>query len=409
MSEIFILGGAQTDFGRSWTRDDQSLFDLFASAINSGLENAQLEAKDIEVGHVGNFVAELFTGQGMLGGFFGHVHPDFAGMPASRHEGACASGSLAMLAAMRDIESGHYDLACVAGVELMRNVHGDMAANNLGAACWVGREATDVRYVWPAMFSDLAEEYDKRYGLKHEHLGEIARINFANGKRNPNAQTRNWTFNDNSFSQNDQENPVVEGWMRRHDCSQITDGAAVVFLASAEKAKQYAKERGISLDSIPRILGWGHSTAPMLQQTKIQASQNQDYVFPWTRKAITDAYRRAGIAGPDELDAIELHDCFTITEYMAIEHFGITAPGEAWKAIESGVVDFNGRLPINPSGGLIGQGHPVGATGIRMVLDAWRQTTDQAGDMQVAGAKKVGTYNVGGSATTNVSFVVGVD
>ncbi|WP_372783347.1 acetyl-CoA acetyltransferase [Litorivivens sp.] len=409
MSEVFILGGAQTDFGRNWTRDDKTLFDLFATAVNSGLDACQLEAREVQVGHVGNFVAELFTGQGMLGGFFGHVHPDFAGMPASRHEGACASGSLAMLAAMRDIESGHYDLACVAGVELMRNVHGDTAAANLGAACWVGREATQVKYVWPAMFSDLAEEYDHRYGLKHEHLGEIARINFSNAKRNPNAQTRNWAFTGNSFSQDDRDNPVVEGWMRRQDCSQITDGAAVVFLASAEKAKAYADKRGISLDSLPRILGWGHTTAPMLQQTKIEASRDQEYVFPWTRKAITDAYQRAGIAGPEALDAIELHDCFTITEYMAIEHFGITAPGEGWKAVEEGVVAFDGRLPINPSGGLIGQGHPVGATGIRMVLDAWRQTTGNAGDMQIAGAKKVATYNVGGSATTNVSFVVGVD
>ena len=314
-----------------------------------------------------------------------------------------------MLAAMRDIESGHYDLACVAGIELMRNVHGDIAANNLGAACWVGREATQAKYVWPAMFSDLAEEYDRRYGLKHEHLGEIARINFSNAKRNPNAQTRNWTFSENSFTRDDRENPVVEGWMRRQDCSQITDGAAVVFLASAEKAREYADKRGISLDSIPRILGWGHSTAPMLQQTKIEASQHQDYVYPWTRKTITDAYQRAGIAGPEALDAIELHDCFTITEYMAIEHFGITAPGEAWKAVEEGTIAFDGKLPINPSGGLIGQGHPVGATGIRMVLDAWRQTTGNAGDMQIGGAKKVATYNVGGSATTNVSFVVGMD
>ena len=130
MSDVYILGGAQTDFGRNWTREDQTLFDLFSSAVNSGLEACQLEAREVQVGHVGNFVAELFTGQGMIGGFFGHVHPDFAGMPASRHEGACASGSLAMLAAMRDIESGHYDLACVAGIELMRNVHGDIAANN---------------------------------------------------------------------------------------------------------------------------------------------------------------------------------------------------------------------------------------------------------------------------------------
>lgn len=409
MSEVFILGGAQTDFARNLSREGKDLFELFSETVNAGLEACSLQAKDIEVGHVGNFIGELLSGQGMLGGFFGHVHPDFAGMPAARHEGACASGSLAILAAQADILSGNYDLACVTGIEYMRHLPVPVSANHLGAAAWVGREAVGVDFVWPAMFSDLAEEYDRRYGLKYEHLAEISRINFSNAKRNPNAQTRSWQFGEQAFSQNDEENPVVEGWMRRHDCSQVSDGAAVIFLASAERAAEYARQRGISLDSIPRIKGWGHSTAPLLQATKLEQSRNQDYVFPATRKAITDAYRRAGISGPEQLDAIETHDCFTITEYMAIEHFGIAAPGEAWKAIEEGVIDFKGRLPINPSGGLMGQGHPVGATGVRMMLDAWRQSTGQAGDMQVEGAKTIGTYNVGGSGTTNVSFVVGVD
>ena len=110
----------------------------------------------------------------------------------------------------------------------------------------------------------------------------------------------------------------------------------------------------------------------------------------------------------NELDAIETHDCFSITEYMAIEHFGISPPGQAWKAIEEGVVAFDGTLPVNPSGGLIGLGHPVGATGVRMVLDAAKQCTGTAGDYQVPGAKTVATFNVGGSGTTNCSFVVGM-
>jgi len=127
--KIYILGGAQTDFSENWSRANKSLFDLFSNAVLAGLENANLAPKDIDVGHVGNFVAELFTGQGMLGGYFGHVHPDFSGMPSSRHEG------------MSDIESGRYETACVVGVELMRNVPGAIAAKNLGAAAWVGREA----------------------------------------------------------------------------------------------------------------------------------------------------------------------------------------------------------------------------------------------------------------------------
>ncbi|MFK7918566.1 MAG: acetyl-CoA acetyltransferase [Ilumatobacter sp.] len=403
---VYILGGSQTDFARNWSRQDLSLFDLFTEAVTGALDDASLDARDIEVGHVGNFVAELFTGQGMLGGYFGHVHPDFAGMPASRHEGACASGSLAAMAAMADIQSGRYDVACVAGVEYMRNVKGIEAGQHLGAAVWVGEEATDADYIWPRMFSELAVEYDRRYGLDHQHLMGIAETNFANAKRNPNAQTRAWEFTADSFAADDQTNPVVDGWMRRQDCSQITDGAAVVILASATRAAEYAAGRGIDLDSLPKIDGWGHTTAPMLLETKLQHSADDPYVFPWVRKAITDAYVRAGITGPEQLDAIETHDCFTINEYMAIDHFGITAPGEAWKAIEDGRIAADGAIPINASGGLMGVGHPVGATGVRMLLDASKQVTDQAGEYQVDGAKRVATYNVGGSATTNCSFVV---
>ena len=408
MQDIYIIGGYQTDFATHWARENRTIFDLFAETVQGGLTKTKLNPSDLEVGHIGNFVGELFTGQGQLGGFFGHVDPALAGMPATRHEGACASGSLALLAAMSDLESGRYSLACVVGIEFMRNVPGHIAADHLGAASFKGQEAEDASYVWPAMFSDLAQEYDHRYGLSYDHLMAISQKNFTNAKRNLNAQTKSWTFSDDSFTANDEANPVVEGWMRRQDCAQITDGAAVVFLATAERAKTYATKNGVALDSFAKIRGWGHTTAPMKLQTKITDSKNGDYIFPWTRKAITDAYARAGISGVNELDAIETHDCFSITEYMAIEHFGISPPGQAWKAIEEGVVAFDGTLPVNPSGGLIGLGHPVGATGVRMVLDAAKQCTGTAGDYQVPGAKTVATFNVGGSGTTNCSFVVGM-
>ena len=406
--KIYMLGGAQTDFAENWSRSNKSMFDLFSDGVLAALANTRLEPKDIGVGHVGNFVGELFTGQGMLGGYFGHVHPDFSGMPASRHEGACASGSLAVLAAMADLESRRYEMACVAGIELMRNVPGEVAAEYLGAAAWVGREALGAKYVWPAMFSELCDVYEERYGLEYAHLAEISKINFGNARNNPNAQTRKWQFTAESFMQDDEANPVIEGRMRKQDCGQVTDGAAVLILASEQKAAEYARERGLALEALPYIKGWGHRTAPMMLDTKLKESCDGGYVLPSTRGAITDAYARAGIAGPEDLDAIETHDCFSITEYMAIEHFGLTAPGEAWQAVESGRIAMDGDLPINPSGGLIGQGHPVGATGVRMLLDAACQATGQAGDMQVAGAKTIATYNVGGSGTTNVSFIVGV-
>jgi acetyl-CoA C-acetyltransferase len=382
--------------------------DEFAEVVGEGLAATGLEPKDIDTGHVGNFVGDLFAGQGLLGGFFGLVHPDFNGMPTSRHEAACASGSVAILAATAEIEAGRYGTACVVGLEMMRNVSGQRAAENLGAAAWIGHEFQDATYLWPRAFSDLGEEYDRRYGLKYEHLMRIAEINFANGRKNPNAQTRSWKFTQESFTQSDEANPVVEGMIRKNDCGQVTDGSAVVFLASEERARDYAKKRGIPLESLPQIKGWGHRSAPISYARKVQDSAGQPYVFPQVKRAIDDARARAGIADVAQIDAVETHDCFTTTEYMAIEHLGLTAPGEAWKAIEDGSIEIGGRLPINPSGGLIGVGHPVGATGVRMALDAFKQVTGRAGENQVEGAKTVQTLNIGGSTTTTVSLVVGL-
>jgi len=404
----YILGGWQTDFSANWTRQGLELADVFADVVRHGLDATGLEPKDIECGHVGNFVADLFAGQGLLGGFFGLVHPDFDGMPTARHEAACASGSVAILAAAAEIEAGRYDLACVVGIEQMRNVSGQQAAQNLGAAAWAGHEYLDAKFPWPRAFSDLAEEYERRYGLDPAHVLRISEINFANGRRNPNAQTRQWSFPENSFTEDDALNPVVEGRTRKLDCGQVTDGAAVIFLASPRRAAEWAKARGQRLEDLAQIRGWGHRSAPIPYADKIRASQGQPYVFPQVRRAVEDARRRAGITDLSQVHVVETHDCFAMTEYMAIDHLGLTAPGEAWKAVEDGTIEMGGRLPINPSGGLIGLGHPVGATGVRMALDAMKQVTGQAGDYQVEGARTCQTLNIGGSTTTTVSLVVGV-
>ncbi len=402
----YILGGWQSDFGANWDRRGFEIADAFAEVVNEGLAATRLDASEIDSGHVGNFAGDLFAGQGLLGGFFGMVDPAFDGLPTARHEAACASGSVAILAATAEIEAGRYDLACVVGIEQMRNVPGQKAAENLGAAAWNGHEFADAKFLWPRAFSDLADEYDRRYGLKYDHLMRIAEVNFGNAKRNPNSQTRSWKFTPESFTANDDANPVVEGRTRKMDCGQVTDGTAVVFLASPKRAAAYAAKRGISLDSLPRISGWGHRSAPISYAQKIRNSRDAEYVFPQVRRAIVDARARAGVTDIAAIDAVETHDCFTATEYMAIDHLGLTAPGESWKAIEAGDIEIGGKLPINPSGGLIGTGHPVGATGIRMALDAYKQVTGTAGDYQVEGARRVQTLNIGGSTTTTVSFIV---
>jgi len=388
-AQVYVLGGTQTDFAENWAAGGKGVYDLLESATNGALESAGIPAADIDVGHVANFVSDLFCGQAHLGGMVATIDPAFASLPISRHEAACASGSVAVLAGMADIEASRYDTALVVGVELMRNVSGQEAAEHLGAAAWVGREATDATFPWPYLFSQIADVYADRYGLDYPHLARIAEINLANAKRNPNAQTRTWSYGPSSFTEDDELNPVIEGRLRKQDCGRITDGAAAVVLASARYAAEHARRRGISLDD------------------KLQLGAESPYVFPHLRSAIEDAYRRADITGPDDLDAIETHDCFTITEYSAIEHFGITEPGKAWQAVEEGVIDADGRLPVNASGGLIGLGHPVGATGVRMLLDASKQVAGEAGDYQVGGARTVATLNIGGSCTTVVSLIVG--
>lgn len=405
---VFILGGHQSDFAANWAREGRELYDALEAVVLRGLEAARIEPQAVEVAHVGNFAAELFCRQGHLGGLVAQAHPALAGVPASRHEAACASGGVALLAAAADIEAGRYGTALVVGIEQMRNVPGETAAQHIGApAMWSGHECPGERFPWPHLFSRLADEYDERYGLERAHLARIAQINFENARRNPNAQTRRWTLDERSFAEDDAANPPVSGRIRKHDCGQITDGAAAVVLASAERAGEYARRHGIALEALPRILGWGHRTAPITYERKIAASRGSPYVFPIVRAAIEDAFRRAALPGVDALDGVEVHDCFTSTEYMAIDHLGITPPGQSWRAIESRDIEIDGRIPINPSGGLIGLGHPVGATGVRMALDAAKQVTGSAGDYQVEGARRFGTLNIGGSATTIVSFVIG--
>ena len=408
MSEpIYILGGWQSDFAEKAL--DGQVYPLLEAAAMGALSDARVDPKDIEVMHIGNFAGEIFNGQGQLGGMVAAVHPDLAGKPASRHEAACASGSMAALAAMADLESGRYDCALVIGAEVLRNIGGQEAGLRLGCAAWAGREVVDEPFPWPAMFGRIGEEYDRRYGLDHHHLGRIAEINITNARRNPMAQTRSWELTTESFYEDDIQNPLVSGPLRRQDCSRITDGSAAIVVASHEFASRWAKARQVALGGVPRILGWGHRTGTMLLEDKLAASIEDEYVFPHLRQAILDAYRRAGCSGPTDLDLIETHDCFSVSEYVAIDHFGITSPGKSWQAIEDGLIDRDGALPINPSGGLLGLGHPVGATGVRMLLDGARQATGQAGECQIPNAKRVGLLNIGGSVTTVASFVVGLD
>ncbi|CAN7605214.1 acetyl-CoA acetyltransferase [Mycolicibacterium frederiksbergense] len=393
-ANVWILGGYQSDYARNLHREGRDLADLTAEVVRETLDAARTPATDIGVVHVANAFAEMFAAQGHLGAMPATVEPALWSVPASRHEAACASGSVAALAAIADLRSGAYDSALVIGVELEKTVPGDVAAGYLGAAAWTGHEGADATFMWPYMFSRIADEYDRRYGLDDAHLDAIALLNYTNARANPNAQTRAWELDTSS-------NPVVEGRIRRLDCSQMTDGGAGVVLVSDNFLRDHPDTRPIG-----RIDGWGHRTVGLGLQQKLDHAADDPYVLPHVRGATLDAFARAH-ATPDDLDGFEVHDCFTPSEYLAIDHIGLTGPGESWKAIENGEIEIGGRLPINPSGGLIGGGHPVGASGIRMLLDAAKQVSGAAGAYQVEGAKTFGTLNFGGSTATTVSFVVG--
>ena len=366
---VYILGGAQTDFARNWSKEGKHFVAMMREATLAALEATKIEPNEVETAHVGNFAAELYAKQGHIGAFFVEIDPTFSGLPTSRHEAACASGSIALIAASAEIEAARYDLACVVGVEQMKTVDSTTGGDYLGTAAWYEREAKGIEFPFPKLFGRLGDEYDKRYGLKDEHLAHISAVNYSNAKRNPNAQTRNWFMSESHAQHESKFNQVIGGRIKVSDCSQVTDGSVAIFLASEKFASAWAKRNGKTArrySAHPRM-GPSYGAARIRHQGRREPRQcvrAAAYAPGDSRRVQARGHRVGGRAS-----GIETHDCFTTSEYMAIDHFGITKPGESWKAVEEGVIELGGKLPINPSGGLIGAGHPVGATGVRQMLD----------------------------------------
>ena len=414
MSKVYILGGAQTDFERNWTKEGKGMVALLKEVIADGLPEAGLSFEDVRklnednrvACFVGNFIAEKYIDQGHLGAFLTEVDKSFYGVPSARYEAACASSSVAIDAAQTKIKSGDYDVAIVVGWELMKTVDSKIGGDFLGRAAYYEKEGKGIELPFPKLFGRLADETLKKYPELDEKrymdaLARISVINYSNAKRNPLAQTRKWFMSfEQASTRGTETNMLVGGKLGISDCSQITDGAAVVVLCS----EKFIKERSIT--NKPIIKGYGHRTAPMLFEKKMADNERSSYVLPWTRQAALDAYKRSGLT-VDDIDVFETHDCFTSSEYAAISAFGLTEPGKEYEAVESGLIAFDGKKPINPSGGLIGCGHPVGASGARMLLDLYKQIMGIAGEYQVEGAKNGLMLNIGGSATTNYLFIVG--
>lgn len=322
MEDVWILGGYQSDFARNLQRERVDFAELTREVVEHTLEDAHVPAADIGVVHVANAFGELFAAQAHLGAMPATVHPELWGTPASRHEAACASGSIAVLAAGADLRSGAYDCALVVGVELEKTVPGDTAATHLGTAAWAGHEGAGASFLWPSMFSEVADAYDARYGLDPTHLRAIATLNFRNARANPNAQTRAWTVPD-PIEADDAANPVVEGRLRRLDCSQMTDGGAGLVLVTDRYLRAHPQARPLA-----RIAGWGHRTVGLGLRQKLERAAAGPYLLPHVRQAALDAFDRAHVT-LDDVDGFEVHDCFTPSEYLAIDHLGLTGPGES--------------------------------------------------------------------------------
>lgn len=412
-NKVYVMGGAQTDFERNWTKEGKSMIAMLKEAVADGFKEAnftmeemvELNKENRVAAFVGNFIAEQYISQGHLGAFLTEVNPAFYGVPSARYEAACASSSVALDAAISKIEAEDYDVCIVVGWEIMKSVDSKTGGDILGRAAYYEKECKGIDLPFPKLFGRLADATIEKYELDKERylnaLAKISCINYGNAKRNPLAQTRKWFMNYEEASHRGTEsNMCVGGLLGVSDCSQVTDGAVVVVLCS----EKYLKEKGLT--GKPVVKGYGHRTAPMLFDKKIADNAGSEYVLPWTRQACLDAYKRAGMTVED-IDVFETHDCFTSSEYAAISAFGITWPGKEWDAVENGTIAFDGAKPINPSGGLIGCGHPVGASGARMFLDLYKQVTGKAGGYQVNGAKNGMMLNIGGSATTNYVFIVG--
>lgn len=411
---VHILGGSQTDFERNWKKEGKNFIAMLKEVISDSFKETGFSFEELKrlnnenrvEAFVGNFIAEDYIDQGHLGAFLTEVNEAFYGVPSARYEAACASSSVALDNAISKIESGRVDVAIVVGFEVMKYVDSKVGGDILGRAAYYEKEGKGIEFPFPKLFGRLADATLAKYPSLDEKrymdaLARISVINYENAKRNPKAQTRKWFMSfEQASNRGNETNSLVGGKIAISDCSQVTDGACCVILCS----ENYLKEKSIKNDVV--VKGYGHRNAPILFDKKIEDNKNSEFVLPWTRQAVIDAYNKAGLTVED-IDCFETHDCFTSSEYVAISAFGITKPGKEYLAVEDGTIAFGGKKPINAGGGLIGCGHPVGASGARMFLDCYKQVAGKAGSYQVKGAKNAMMLNIGGSASTNYVFILG--
>lgn len=380
MTEAQIIGWGHTVFGKSDQPDTES---LMAGAVAEALAHAEVAPDEIDGIFVGVY-NNGFQKQDFQAALVAMGDPRLAHVPATRYENACATGSAALHGALDFIAAGRGRIALVVGAEKMTATPTPEVGDILLTACYRAEEA-GVEGGFAGVFGQIAQSYFQRYGDRSEELAMIAAKNHANGMANPHAHMRK-DFGVDFCNTVSEKNPRVAGPLRRTDCSLVSDGAAVLVIADADRAAH-----------APRAVGF----RARAQANDIMAISRRDILeFRGARMAWGKALDAAGVT-LDDLSLVETHDCFTIAELLEYEAMGLAEPGQGHRIIREGVTHKTGRLPVNASGGLKAKGHPIGATGVSMHVMAAMQLMDQAGGMQIADARLAGVFNMGGAAVAN--------
>ena len=384
MRQVAVVGAGMTRFGK---HQDRSMKDLAREAVENALQSAGIEQKAIEAAAVGNAVAGLMTGQECIRGQVVLREMGIGGIPVINTENACASSSTAFHIAWLYVASGMYDTVLAVGMEKLFHPDKKRTFTAIGSAIdlELGDEfarqmsgeqsggAGESRSVFMDYYAHLARQHMARYGTTREQFAQIAAKNHTNGSLNPHAQ-----FQTPRTVADILAAPLIAEPLTRMMCSPIGDGAAAVIITTAEKARQL-------------------TTKPVFVRASIiGSSQEHAPDAPGiVTKTAHKAYTMAGI-DPNELHVVEVHDATAPAELLVYEELGLCRAGEGGKLIADGVTQIGGHVPVNPSGGLLAKGHPVGATGVAQISEIFWQLRGEAGKRQVTGAKVGLTENGGG-------------